>query len=478
MLVARMAPGLAMASSSSEHVLLDVHALEHRLDDQVAVGQGGEVGRAGEAGHAGLGLLRLGGAGALVVLADGADALVERLLLDLDHGHGDADVHEVHGDAAAHGAAADDADLLDRRSAGCRPARRGSCWPGARRRRRSAGRRDWEPVISSMNRVRSVFIPSSKGWFTAASMQRMLYSGARKPRNLRALALRKLAKISGWPRAASTLSLQVADLLERPALGGDACGRRRRRLGAAGPRARSRRPGPSPGTPAPGRGGRWSSSPAPSRRRRRAAGAGCRRRRAGGRGSPPAGRTSPRARRRGSGRRAPPPARRPAPCRGWRRPPAWCAFSMAVCTSNRLAPLGAPPNSVMSAPAMKVRPSQTMTIALAPGSARPCLTPSARPSRTFQREGVHRRRVDGDDADVPVELIGGDVVDGGHGARFLGQVSGAPLALGARATSSPRSLPKNAAGQMDAAKKRQLRREGSWQETAGAFSSIRPQLAG
>ncbi len=57
-------------------------------------------------------------------------------------------------------------------------------------------------------------------------------------------------------------------------------------------------------------------------------------------------------------------------------------FSMASWTSNRLAPLAAPPNSVMSAPAMKVRPSQMMTIALAPASANAAFMPSARPSRT------------------------------------------------------------------------------------------------
>ena len=66
---------------------------------------------------------------------------------------------------------------------------------------------DWLPVINSPNSLRSTARPSAKGRFTAASMQRILYSGARKPRNLRALALRKSAKISGLPRAASTLVL-------------------------------------------------------------------------------------------------------------------------------------------------------------------------------------------------------------------------------------------------------------------------------
>ena len=46
----------------------------------------------------------------------------------------------------------------------------------------------------------------------------MLYSGARKPRNLRALALRKFSKISGRPRAASHLVVGLPHLLQRPAL--------------------------------------------------------------------------------------------------------------------------------------------------------------------------------------------------------------------------------------------------------------------
>jgi hypothetical protein len=40
-------------------------------------------------------------------------------------------------------------------------------------------------------------------------------------------------------------------------------------------------------------------------------------------------------------------------------------FSIISWTSKRLGPAMAPPNSVMSAPAMKVRPSQISTIALA-----------------------------------------------------------------------------------------------------------------
>src|SRR4030095_1469568 len=49
----------------------------------------------------------------LVVLADDAEATVERFLVHLDDGDRDADVGEVHRDAAAHGAGADPRRLLD-----------------------------------------------------------------------------------------------------------------------------------------------------------------------------------------------------------------------------------------------------------------------------------------------------------------------------------------------------------------------------
>ncbi len=51
--------------------------------------------------------------GVLVILADHAEPAVERRLLSFDDRHGDADVEEIHRDAAAHRAGADHADLLD-----------------------------------------------------------------------------------------------------------------------------------------------------------------------------------------------------------------------------------------------------------------------------------------------------------------------------------------------------------------------------
>src|SRR3954470_5439029 len=58
------------------------------------------------------------------------------------------------------------------------------------------------------------------------------------------------------------------------------------------------------------------------------------------------------------------------------------AFSIAACVAGSDAPLGGFPNSVMSAPAMKVRPSQISTMALALGLAPAFSIPSLMPSRT------------------------------------------------------------------------------------------------
>ncbi len=101
----------------AEHVLLHVHVLEHGFDDQVAVGELLQLERAGQQAHALLDVFRLELAalrGGLVVLADHAQAALQRFLFGLHDGDGDADVREVHRDAAAHGAGADDADLGDR----------------------------------------------------------------------------------------------------------------------------------------------------------------------------------------------------------------------------------------------------------------------------------------------------------------------------------------------------------------------------
>ena len=101
----------------AEDVLLHVHVLEHGLDHEVAIGEIVHVERAGQKPHALLDLFHREAAllrRVLVVLADDAEAPVERVLLRLHNGDGQADIEEVHGDAAAHRAGADDADLVHR----------------------------------------------------------------------------------------------------------------------------------------------------------------------------------------------------------------------------------------------------------------------------------------------------------------------------------------------------------------------------
>ena len=108
--------GLADRIEPREDLLLEVHLLEHRLDDDVGVLDVGVVGGAADQEHARIHVL-LGDAAArdaaLVILADHGEALVQRLRVGLQHAHGNAGVGEVHGDAAAHGAAADDRGRLD-----------------------------------------------------------------------------------------------------------------------------------------------------------------------------------------------------------------------------------------------------------------------------------------------------------------------------------------------------------------------------
>src|SRR5213593_635094 len=101
-----------------EHVLLDGHLLEHRLDDEIGVGESVEVGGALDQAHALLDVV-LGqptlGRRRLVILAHHAEAAIERLPGDLDHRHRNTDVGEVHRDAAAHRAGADHGRLADLR---------------------------------------------------------------------------------------------------------------------------------------------------------------------------------------------------------------------------------------------------------------------------------------------------------------------------------------------------------------------------
>ena len=109
-LLARMAPGLQILSSSREDLLLQRHAFEDRFDDHVGLLEAvvGERGR--DQRHALVHqLLREAAAlhGVFVILADGGHAAVERCLSVSFSSTGNAGIGEVHGDAAAHGACAD-----------------------------------------------------------------------------------------------------------------------------------------------------------------------------------------------------------------------------------------------------------------------------------------------------------------------------------------------------------------------------------
>ena len=100
----------------AKQAALDLHILEHRLDDQIGLGQGDKVERAGQPGHARLDLLlrQLALFGArLVSAADSQHAALKSVRFGLDNRHRQAGVEEIHCNAAAHRAGADDPDFFD-----------------------------------------------------------------------------------------------------------------------------------------------------------------------------------------------------------------------------------------------------------------------------------------------------------------------------------------------------------------------------
>ncbi len=106
--------GLHDAVELGEHRELHVHALEHRLDDDVGRPDGVVLQHRQQQRHA-LVALRLGELALLhlrvVDARDARDATVERGLVGLEQPGGNARVQETDGDAAAHGAGADDGRL-------------------------------------------------------------------------------------------------------------------------------------------------------------------------------------------------------------------------------------------------------------------------------------------------------------------------------------------------------------------------------
>jgi hypothetical protein len=100
----------------TEHLFLDGHVLEHRLDDQVDIGDGRILEHGLEQPHARLQLRRIEFALLdlrFVELANACHAAIERLLAHLEQAHRDAGIEEVDGDAGTHGAGADDRHAPD-----------------------------------------------------------------------------------------------------------------------------------------------------------------------------------------------------------------------------------------------------------------------------------------------------------------------------------------------------------------------------
>ena len=107
---------LADAVELREDLLLHLHQFEHRLDHEIAIGQIIERKARRDQRHAFFDILHgkpPAFGGVLVVLADGGEPAIKRILLRLDDGDGDAGIEEVHRNAAAHGPGADHADAGD-----------------------------------------------------------------------------------------------------------------------------------------------------------------------------------------------------------------------------------------------------------------------------------------------------------------------------------------------------------------------------
>ena len=289
------------------------------------VGEVGLVGRAGDQRHPLLDRLRRDATRVrptFVVLADHAEAAVERLLVAFDDRHRDADVGEVHRDAAAHRAGAEDAARLDVDDRGVlgdvgdlvgRPL--GEEGVALGRRLRAGHQLDEEfPLDLEAFVERQV-----RGGLDALDV---VLRGEEAPGLLgdRGAELGEQLRVA---RRLGHLVVTVADSLQREALGdGPRWRRRPQRLAGRPARAVDHvvdQPDSSASVVLMWR--PTSSSPAPSGRRRGGGAAGCRRRRAAGRGSPRAGRTSPTTPPPGSGRRAPPRGRRRVRCRGSQRSP-------------------------------------------------------------------------------------------------------------------------------------------------------------
>src|SRR5690606_16191399 len=99
-----------------ENLFLHIHIFEDRLDNDIGIANILKIGRACKERHIAVHLLlREAALGdrRRIILADDIDTAVKRLLRRLDDGHRNAGLQEIHGNAAAHGAGADDARGFD-----------------------------------------------------------------------------------------------------------------------------------------------------------------------------------------------------------------------------------------------------------------------------------------------------------------------------------------------------------------------------
>ncbi len=107
--------GLTNSIELGENFFLELKIFEYRLDNHVYVGKVGIVCCAAYCTHT-LSDLCLGELAFLhcdcVVFLDNAETSCERLVINLDHDNLNTNVRETHGDAATHGAAANDCDFL------------------------------------------------------------------------------------------------------------------------------------------------------------------------------------------------------------------------------------------------------------------------------------------------------------------------------------------------------------------------------
>ena len=108
--------GLTDVVELLEDALLDVHVLEHGLNDQIHILERVVIQSGGNQSHPLFNLL-LGHATFLgstfIVATDDAKALVQSFLLHFGNDNGDAHVGEVHGNTATHGARTNNAHFLD-----------------------------------------------------------------------------------------------------------------------------------------------------------------------------------------------------------------------------------------------------------------------------------------------------------------------------------------------------------------------------